>query len=301
MGTSTGLGVTRAVAVLVCVGSLAARPAVQAPPALAPGDILAANLNDGSVARFDGRTGAFAGHFVEPGSGGLAGATGLAFGPDGHLYVASSATHQILRYDGVSGALRDVFVDGGELGGPFSLIFGPDGDLYVSSSSRHEVLRFDGASGEYRGTAASDSTLGTPIGLRFGPDGMIYVANARGASVDRYDPATGALLDRFVTGVRFASDLAFGDDGHLYVSSAAAFAVLRFDARSGAAVDTAVVLPDRGVPVGLAFGPDGRLFVADFGRSRLFAFDPGSGEVTLLSTEGLSGPENIAIVPDRDP
>ncbi len=281
----------------VSAAILALSPLVCFAQAPAPGDVLAANLDDGSVSWFDGTTGAFRGHFVPSGAGGLAGATGIAFGPDGDLYVGSSATDQVLRYDGRTGEFRGAFVDRGQIGGPFSLIFGPDGDLYVSSSQRHQVLRFDGESGAYEGVAAADSTLGLPIGLRFGPDGFLYVANAQGSSVDRYDAASGRLLARVATGVRFASDVAFGPDGQLYVSSAAAFAVLRFDPGTGAMADTAAALPGGGVPVGLAFVADGRLFISDFRRSRLFVLEPGSTEPRLLASEGMAGPENIVVVP----
>lgn len=42
--------------------------------------------------------------------GGLDGPVGLLFGLDGNLYVGSFNNHQILRYNGVTGALIDVFV-----------------------------------------------------------------------------------------------------------------------------------------------------------------------------------------------
>jgi sugar lactone lactonase YvrE len=40
---------------------------------------------------------------VEPGAGGLQAPAGMAFGPDGKLYVSSRETKQILRYDATSG------------------------------------------------------------------------------------------------------------------------------------------------------------------------------------------------------
>ena len=44
---------------------------------------------DPQIWRFNGTTGAFIDSFVPIGSGGLTGAVDLAFGPDGHLYVAT--------------------------------------------------------------------------------------------------------------------------------------------------------------------------------------------------------------------
>ena len=75
--------------------------------------------------RYDGRTGAFLGVFVAKGSGGLNGAYGLAFGPDGNLYVDSFINNQVLRYDGGTGAFLDVFASGNGLLGPTYLAFAP--------------------------------------------------------------------------------------------------------------------------------------------------------------------------------
>ncbi len=51
------------------------------------------------------------------------------------MYVANAGTNSILRYDGVTGEFKDVFVlsGSGGLQRPCDLAFGPDGNLYVSS------------------------------------------------------------------------------------------------------------------------------------------------------------------------
>ena len=47
-----------------------------------------------------GQPGAFIDAFVSAGSGGLEGPDGLVFGRDGNLYVSSSFSNVVLRYDG---------------------------------------------------------------------------------------------------------------------------------------------------------------------------------------------------------
>jgi len=64
---------------------------------------------------------------VGSGSGGLDGAAGFAFGPDGNLYVVSNHNSEVLRYDGTTGAFIDTFVGSGSggLNDPISLTFVP--------------------------------------------------------------------------------------------------------------------------------------------------------------------------------
>jgi hypothetical protein len=86
---------------------------------------VSANATD-SVLRYDATSGAFLGAFVPAGSGGFDGAAGIAFGPDGHLYVLSVVgAKQALRYDGATGAFLDVFVPEGSGGmmTPVALLF----------------------------------------------------------------------------------------------------------------------------------------------------------------------------------
>jgi WD40 repeat protein len=101
------------------------------------------------VNRFDPVTGTFIDQFVADNAGGLAGAFGLKFGPDGNLYVCSEATNQILRYDGPNsatpGAFKDIFASQG-LSEPLGLVFGPNGDLYVANaggSGNGSIVHFD--------------------------------------------------------------------------------------------------------------------------------------------------------------
>jgi DNA-binding beta-propeller fold protein YncE len=87
-----------------------------------------ASFNSNEVKRYNGKTGAFLGTFVAAGAGGLNGPTGLAFGPDGNLYVSSNATDEVLRYNGKTGAFIDTFItasDADSLIEPAFLTFTP--------------------------------------------------------------------------------------------------------------------------------------------------------------------------------
>lgn len=79
----------------------------------------------GVVSRYNGSTGAFIDFFVPSGSHGLTEAQGLAFGPDGNLYVGSGDTGEVFRFNGQNGAFIDVFVAAGAggLGDPKCLAF----------------------------------------------------------------------------------------------------------------------------------------------------------------------------------
>ena len=70
----------------------------------------------------------FIDNLVTSGSGGLSLPRAPAFGPDGNLYVVSTNTNSILRYDGVTGQFKDVFITTGSggLNSPADLAFSPD-------------------------------------------------------------------------------------------------------------------------------------------------------------------------------
>lgn len=128
--------------------------------------------NGSGVQEFDGVTGAFIRTVVAANGVTLIGPTGIGFGPDGDLYVASSGTDSILRFHESTLAL-DTFVPSGTPG--LSQIrdidFGPDGNLYVASFGAHTVLRFNGADGsplgEFTASGASGFRSAGPEYLSF--------------------------------------------------------------------------------------------------------------------------------------
>ncbi|MGD8576276.1 MAG: DUF4347 domain-containing protein, partial [Thiohalophilus sp.] len=216
------------------------------------GNLYVTNWNGAAakVAQFDPTTGAYLGDFVtSTDNGGMGRAAGLAFGPDGNLYVASTDTDEVLRFDGTTGAYLDVFVSSGTVNGPEGLVFGPDGNLYVGGYNDDFIYKFDGTTGNLLLTfdtqsAGGDNNLSAPEDITFGPDGNLYVASDGNSNVLRYDPTTGNFIDEFVTngdgGLQFAQGLRFGPDGNLYVGSFGTNSILRYDGTTGAFIDAYV-------------------------------------------------------------
>ncbi|MGQ0790755.1 MAG: MopE-related protein [Nitrosopumilaceae archaeon] len=209
-------------------------------------------------------------------TGGLSLPFGLVFGPDGNLYVSSSGTDQVFRYNGNTGAFIDVFASGGGLDGPTGLVFGPDGNLYVLSFGTDQVFRYNGNTGAFIDVFASGGGLDGPRGLGFGPDGNLYVSSSGTDQVLRYNGNTGAFIDVFAFDSLFQpSGLVFGPDGNLYVSrSGVNDTVLRYNGNTGVLIDIfEIALPFVSSPAGLVFGPDGNIYVSSLGTNQVWRYE----------------------------
>jgi hypothetical protein len=274
-------------------------------------EVYVSSFNSDEVMRYNGVTGAplgIAGNptsavFVTRALGGLDNPEFLTFGPDGNLYVVSSPTNQVFRYNSTTGALINVFVTASNNGGlahPLAAVFGPDGNLYVTGSDSDNVIRYNGATGAFMNVfvSAGSGGLNRPEVLTFGPDGNLYVSSSLTNQVLRYSGTTGAFLDAFVPagsgGLNFPTGLTFGSDGHLYVGSANNDRVLRYHGTTGAFLDNVVPAGAGGLdrPTGLAFGADARLYVttADTSEVLRVTMDPSPDfyKVTLSAGQTLT-------------
>src|SRR5262249_9560245 len=104
-------------------------------------------IGNAGVVRYNEMTGAFIDTFIPPGSGGLISAVRMSYGPDGDLYVDSgtgspgnSGGIQILRFDGATGAFKNVVINA-PTDYPYldfvDFTFGPDGNIYTSTANPH--------------------------------------------------------------------------------------------------------------------------------------------------------------------
>lgn len=182
--------------------------------------------------------------------------TGLTFGPDGALYVASSNSKQVQRFDGQNGEFIDVFADLLSVPGdtmPEDVLFGPDGNLYVTTFEGTRVLRFDGQTGAYDDVFATDGGLLDSRQMAFGPNGGLFVASRGSAEIVIYDDHSGEFLGAFSL-VPTPNGLAFGPDGLLYASSETYELVMRFDVQTASLHDVFIgPSSDLSDPKGIAF------------------------------------------------
>jgi glucose/arabinose dehydrogenase len=177
--------------------------------------------------------------FIADGSGGLNNPNGLAFGPDGNLYVANTFGDTINRYSAADGAFLSTFVgfQSGGLDTPSQMLFRPDGYLYITSQSTHEVLRYSATTGAFIDAivAAGSAGLDSPCGIVFDAGGNLIVTNSgpnrpevSNSSLLRYGPAS---LAAFTVSISSASNESVAVD--YSIASGSATSGSDFTAASG--------------------------------------------------------------------
>jgi gluconolactonase len=164
---------------------------------LAPGGVLNPDYRklryDGRVFRIDPKT-----RGVECIDRGMLFTNGVAFGPDGNLYVTETLSGNIYRYDYRAGRVtgkRRLFgnvierFDPAELKGPDGMKFGADGNLYVAVFGQGNVTVLS-PDGKVAGRISTQGSM--PTNLAFGPiaDKKIYVTEVETGSVQILDVDT---------------------------------------------------------------------------------------------------------------
>lgn len=238
-------------------------------------------------------------------------AGGLAFGPDGDLYVVSTENHYangstdyehtILRFDAATGDYRGVYLDRGD----GDLTFGADGDLYLFD--RQAVLRYDGETlvtfvpaealiVDSESGSEPLASLPNVLYLAFSPDGILTITATELGEVMRADGKTGAPIDKLGEGeLSLPVGAVFGSDGEFFVANSTTGEVLYSTGEHFELLDTTL---DR--PGYLVFGPDGGLYATQWYQGNVVRLDPAAGGEAVEVITGLEEPQALAFSPEGD-
>lgn len=208
--------------------------------------------------------------------------------PNGDLFVSSSGTNSVLRFDGSTGAFVATAASGGGLNGPRGFTLAPSGALLVCSFGTDEIIAFDPSTGMNLGVFVNE-TVNDPEASALGPNGNLFVSTNGGAVVE-INAITGNPQGVFVPGLASPRGLTFGPDGNLYVADEAADAVLRFDYPTASPEEPFASGAAFVSPKGLIFGPDGHLYVTcELGTERVLRFHGVTGAFLGVAAVGALG------------
>ncbi len=259
--------------------------------------VLVGSWTSGDVRRY--RTdGTFVDTFIPAKSGGLAFPDGLAYGPDGDLYVSDAPNARVLQYDGSTGAYKKVFATTNITRAGYCA-FGPDGNFYVCSNGDNKVHRFNASTGAYIDAFAFASNMSYPAGLTW-HGGNLYVSGFGSGVIDRFDQNTGAFVDTLATGLRGPLYTRFGSDGDLYISEYRANRLDRFNITTKSIVGT---ISGNGLlgPVGQLAKPDGSLLVTTWNNGNVLRYNESNGAFLGTFSTGYPQGNDILLTPDIAP
>ncbi|MCP2167784.1 NHL repeat-containing protein [Goodfellowiella coeruleoviolacea] len=221
----------------------------------------------------------------------LWGANGVAFGPDGRLYVAQFLAGQISAVDMDSGDVEVVVPLDSPVRAPDDLAFGADGAMYIADLTPGRVWR--------RTPEGEFSLVSAEVQV---PNGITCVGDR--LFVNEIRP-NGRLFELFPDGgspVLLADDIALGNamqvgpDGYLYYPHMLSQQVWRVSPDGG---PPELVAADVDAPVAVRFDLAGTLVVLSLGPEGLITrIDLDSGRRSTTVT-GIAGLDNAAFDGDN--
>jgi sugar lactone lactonase YvrE len=176
---------------------------------------------------------------------------GMAFAPDGSIYVADSRNNRILHFS-TDGKLLNTIGSGqssaanGSFNEPWGVAVGPDGSIYVADTWNNRIQKF-GANGNFITTWGQAGLGDTPFDL-YGPRGI-----------------------------------AVNQNGHVYVTDTGNKRVVVYDSDGKFIAQFGSSGVDAGQfdePVGLALGGNGKVYVDDTWNQRIQVFAPDQSGTT---------------------
>ena len=216
----------------------------------------------------------------------LRGAQGLAFGPDGSLYVGCIAGQTIYRIDIVSGAVENVVA--APLGGADDLAVAADGTI-VWTAIGDSAVRIRHPDGRIEDLAQG---LVGVNGINFGPDGRLFATQLLPPSKLFEIDLDGVRPPKFVMEVPGSlNGFEIDADYQLYGPLSQNGTVVQIDLRTR---QTIVIGEGMVTPISVNLSPDNSVVVLGYSTGKVLRLDPNTGKHELIVQ--LEGPiDNHAI------
>jgi hypothetical protein len=171
----------------------------------------------------------------------------MVYDPSGNLLVLNEFSHNVLKFNGTTGAPMGTFIDSAALAAadpsfdPGDMEIGADGNLYIMShfngpfgGPNKGIHKFSATTGDYLGVFSATRPIRHQHGLAFSLDGDLYQGNVDAHSVEKFNGTTGAFEGTFASEMDLfpIADLAFSSTSLFITLNTGGMA--RFDSATGA-------------------------------------------------------------------
>jgi DNA-binding beta-propeller fold protein YncE len=236
----------------------------------------------------------FAGEWLEDGNGGILfeQPRGIAFGPDGLIYVTDYEGHCVKVFDRY-GRLQGGWGSHGSSEGMFAFPFGIDvsdaGLVYVADSGNMRVQRFNTA-GEFAGILVDEGSwpgdLIQPEGIAAGPDSLVAITDSGSGRVAIFKE-DGALVGTWENGLAHGID--FDQDSNLYIAGCPSLGVRKYNLGGSLLaewIEDGANGPRFDCPIDIAIEGGGDILVAEYGMNRFLRLSPLGETEAVLGSDG---------------
>jgi outer membrane protein assembly factor BamB len=246
--------------------------------------LLVSDVHNHAVHMFNAYHASFMQTIIKSKEGGLEKPEGVAWGADGHIYVASSGNDQIIKFNAGNGQFIGIFAKLTPGCTAKGMVFGPDGNLFVACSTLNKVFAYNSQSGQLLGVAAQGGGLSRPCGIAFGRGSTLFVLSAGSRSVLSFAQG-GYFQGSAFKATDARTGIAF-HDGDLYVigGSESQYPVLRVRSGTGQQHTHSHQLVQ---PVDLVFDNAGTMFVSS--SAKIVRINSKTGQ----AKGGFKGPANM--------